>query len=112
MRAADVGSQAETRAVADLLTAVSSRPSALVIEGEPGIGKTTLWSDAVGQAREHGIRVLSARPAPAESVLAYSSLADMLSDVGTDELADLPPPQRHAIDLVLLRADAAGEPTD
>ena len=35
----------------------------LVIEGEPGIGKTTLWTEATGQARAAGWHVLSCRPA-------------------------------------------------
>ncbi len=31
----------------------------LVIEGEPGIGKTTLWIEATGRARDAGWHVLS-----------------------------------------------------
>jgi predicted ATPase len=38
-------------------------PSALVLEGEPGIGKSTLLRAATDQARESGYRVLEARPA-------------------------------------------------
>jgi KaiC/GvpD/RAD55 family RecA-like ATPase len=33
--------------------------SVLVIDGEPGIGKTTLWGEAVRRARLAGWRVLS-----------------------------------------------------
>jgi MoxR-like ATPase len=33
----------EMRAVADFLTSAATDRSAPVIEGEPGIGKTTLW---------------------------------------------------------------------
>jgi len=99
-------------AATDFLTSASAGPRALVVEGEPGIGKTTLWSAVVQQAAARGFRVLSARPAAAESVLAYASLADLLRDVEQAAFADLPYPQRHAIDGVLLRADAAAEPTD
>jgi DNA-binding CsgD family transcriptional regulator len=42
----------DTRAVGDFLTAAAIEPSALVVEGEPGIGKTTLWLHGVEQARE------------------------------------------------------------
>ena len=104
--------QAEVRAVADFLAAASCRPSALMVEGEPGIGKTTLCSAIAKQAVDSGFRVLTARPAAAESVLAYASLADLLADVDAAVFADLPHPQRHAIDRILLRADADGEPTD
>ncbi|SEA76006.1 ATP-, maltotriose-and DNA-dependent transcriptional regulator MalT [Mycobacterium sp. 283mftsu] len=83
--------------------APSRWPAALVLEGEAGIGKTTLWLSAIDQARTLGMRVLSARTAAAESVLAYASLADLLRDVETAVLADLPGPQRVAMDRVLLR---------
>ena len=62
------------------------------------------------EARERGFRVLSATPAPAESVLAYGSAADLLADVDPTVWGDLPSPQRGALDRVLLRAD--GAPTD
>jgi hypothetical protein len=45
----------------------------LVIEGEPGIGKTTLWAAAVGSARQAGWDVLSCRPAPSDVDLARRS---------------------------------------
>lgn len=102
----------ETRAVADFLTSASVEPSGLVVEGEAGIGKTTLWVAAVDQADEQGFRVLSARPSAAESVLAYISLADMLSEVEPEAWAELPDPQRLAIDRMLLRATSDGQATD
>ena len=77
----------------------------MLIEGEPGIGKTTLWLAAVELARDKGFRVLSARAAAAESVLAYTALADLLDGVPASAWADLPEPQRFAVDQVLLRAD-------
>src|SRR5262245_41984872 len=83
----------------------TSEPSALLIEGEPGIGKTTLWLEALDRAREQGFRVLSARAAEAESVLAYAALADLLDGVPASAWADLPEPQRFAVDQVLMRAD-------
>jgi DNA-binding CsgD family transcriptional regulator len=112
MPAGILSRQAEVRAVADFLASASGQPSALIVEGEPGIGKTTLWSAVVKQAVERGFRVLMARPAAAESVLAYASLADLMADVDAAAFAELPYPQRRAIDRVLLRADTDGEPTD
>jgi ATP/maltotriose-dependent transcriptional regulator MalT len=102
----------EERAVADFLTSASTQASGLVVAGEPGIGKTTLWLAAVEQARERGFQVLSARPAPAESVLAYASLADLLGEVVAATWADLPDPQRLALDRILLRVNTDGLATD
>ena len=102
----------EEQAVASFLTSAHSQPSGLVIEGEPGIGKTTLWLAAVQQARQRGFRVLSARVGQAESVLAYAALADLLAEADSAVMATLPELQRLALDRVLLRAVADGPATD
>ena len=86
--------------------------SGLVIEGEPGIGKTTLWLSAVEQARGSGYRVFSARVGQAESVLAYAAVADLLRDIEATVLAELPDVQRVAVDRVLLRASSEDHTTD
>src|SRR6266480_3166682 len=100
-----VGRDAELRATARFLDSLAGQPQALVLEGEPGIGKTTLWLAAVEQARQRGFRVLLCRPSAAEAQLSYASLADLLADVGDPVLKSLPQPQRRAIDFVLLRAE-------
>lgn len=102
----------ELQAVDILLMRATARPSALVIAGESGIGKTTLWNEAVEHARRAGYRVLSARAGEAESVLTYAAVADLLADVEPDVLDQLPDLQRIAVDRVLLRASADGPPTD
>ena len=95
----------EARAISEFLTAVSTKPAALVVEGEPGIGKTTVWFEAVDQALERGFHVLSACPAEAESVYAYASLADLLAGVDAPVFDALPGPQRVALDRFLSRAE-------
>jgi len=95
----------EGRVINRFLSSATSEPSALLIEGEPGIGKTTLWLETVELARDSGFRVLSARAAAAESVLAYTALADLLDGVPASAWADLPEPQRYAVDQVLMRAE-------
>lgn len=102
----------ESRAVADFVSSAAVAPGALVVEGVAGIGKTTLWLAALEMARERGFRTLSARAAGAESVLAYTALADMLAGVDASEIAELPPPQRIAAHRILLGADADGVATD
>jgi DNA-binding CsgD family transcriptional regulator len=107
MIAANVfGRPAESHAVADFLDSTSAWPSACVIEGEAGIGKTTVWLAAVDSAADAGYRVLSTRAAEAESVLAYAALADLLRDVDSDAWGRIPAPQRLALDRVLLRGGA------
>jgi DNA-binding CsgD family transcriptional regulator len=99
-------------AVADVLKDVAERPCALLIEGEAGIGKTTVWLAAVEQARTRGMHVLCARSAAAESVLSYAALADLMSGVDATVLASLPKPQQRAMDRVLLRGGADDIATD
>jgi predicted ATPase len=102
----------EEEALSEFLDSASSAPSALLVDGEAGIGKTTLWLAGLERARDRGFRVLSARVANAQSVLAYAPLADLLSGVDPDIWADLPDPQRVAADRVLLREQAADAVTD
>jgi DNA-binding CsgD family transcriptional regulator/MoxR-like ATPase len=105
-----VGRSAEIGTIAALLDAPAGESAALIIEGEPGIGKTTLWLDALQRARGQGIRVLAARASAAESVLAYATLADLLAEVDHDLWADLPPPQRHGLAAALLSEHEIGAP--
>ena len=112
MPAGVVGRGVEARAVEKFLALAAVEPSALVVEGEPGIGKTTLWLAGLEAARTRGFQVLSARAAAAESVLAYGSLADLLGGVDASAWAGLPDPQRLAVDRVMLRADTNGAATD
>lgn len=102
----------EGRAVTAFLHSAAAQPSGLVVEGEPGIGKTTLCLSAIESAEQRGFAVLATRPAESESVLAYASLADLLGGVDAAVLSSLPTPQRLAIDRVLLRAEAEDLTTD
>lgn len=107
-----LGRVAERSAVADFLAAAEAGPASLIIEGEAGIGKTTLWLDALERARERGFRVLSAQVGEAETVLAYAAVGDLLGDVELTTVDELPDLQRLAVDRVLLRAAADGQVTD
>ncbi len=103
---------AEEQALDEFLAAAATAPSALLVDGEAGIGKTTVWRLGLTRARARGFRLLCARTVEAESVLAYASLADLLADVEPDAWADLPDPQQMAIERVLLRDTAADTATD
>jgi DNA-binding CsgD family transcriptional regulator len=112
MSGGGLGRSAERSAVADFLTAAQSEPSGLIIEGEAGIGKTTLWLDALEQARSRGFSVLSAQVGEAETVLAYAAVGDLLGDIESATLTGLNDLQRLAVDRVLLRAASDGQATD
>src|SRR6266542_2615553 len=72
----------------------SPHPAALVIEGEPGIGKTTLWRYGVEQAERRGWRVLAFRPGEAERTLTFAGLAGLFPDALLDEvLPHIPEPR-------------------
>lgn len=58
-----VGREAELARVHALVDDLHREPAALILEGEPGIGKSTLWAAGVEHARGRGVRVLSSRPA-------------------------------------------------
>jgi DNA-binding CsgD family transcriptional regulator len=78
----------------------------VVVRGEAGIGKTTLWSAALERSRERGTLTLLSRPTEAETTLAFAALGDLLDGVLEDVLHVLAPPRRHALEAALLLADA------
>ena len=78
---------------------------ALLIEGEAGIGKTTLVRARIEVARAAGIEVLAARPTQAEAALSFVALGDVLEGVLDEVLDELPQPQRQALEAALLLGD-------
>jgi hypothetical protein len=106
------GRTAELARIGRFLDEVASRPAALLIEGEAGIGKTTLWSAGIDQARHRGWQVLTCRPIQAEAALSFSALGDLLEPVADAAFSGLPGPQRRALDVALLRAEPGPEPPD
>jgi DNA-binding CsgD family transcriptional regulator/tetratricopeptide (TPR) repeat protein len=107
-----VGRDAEAGAVAAFLAATAALPRALVLEGEAGIGKTTLWRAGVERARADGYRVLACAPSAAEAQLSFVAMRDLLTDAFDDVAGELPAPQRRALAITLLREEPAGPPPD
>jgi len=103
-----VGRSEELALVDEFLA--DGRASQLVLAGEAGIGKTTVWQAAIRRAEEMGLRVLAARPVEAEAKLAFSGLSDLFEDVPAQALDGLPAPQRRALAVALLRADPQEQP--
>src|SRR4051794_27530012 len=96
---------AETAAVAAFIEQAARGPAALVLEGEPGIGKTELWSTGIAAARAEGLRVLESRPAEAETQLSFAVLRDLLVGAFADAVDALPARQRRALEVALLYED-------
>jgi len=103
-----IGRDFELRTVEAFLADDAQGRSALLLEGEAGIGKTTIWEECVSAARARGLRVLSTRLAESEQELPYAGLADLLDTFGGDEVAPLPEPQRIAVEAARARASADG----
>src|SRR5450631_846848 len=77
----------------------------MLVEGEIGIGKTSVLAAAQEAARERDWLVLNANPAELEMPLEYTGIADLLDPL-PGSLADaLPAPQRRAIRVALLREE-------
>ncbi len=108
-----VGREAELARIDAFVGAVKSGARMLVISGEPGIGKTTLWRAGVERCRRAGFRVLQARPAEEELPLVLGALVDLFErvelDVSTEDEND-PVARGYAV-LGALRSQAEREPT-
>ena len=98
----------ELKTVDGFLEDAADAPAGLYLEGEPGIGKTTLLNAAVERAADLGFTVLRAYGAAAEVAFAFGGVADLLSELDPGQLAALAAEQRAVLDYVLLR----GVPAD
>jgi len=92
-----VGRGAELDAIKEFFDASLEPPRALLLEGEVGIGKTTLLAAAHQEARRRGWQVLGCAPAAAEAQLGFAALTDAFGEVLDSELTTLPEPQRAAL---------------
>jgi DNA-binding CsgD family transcriptional regulator len=105
-----VGRDEELAAIDRFLT--RPHPSALLIEGDAGIGKTILWREGVRRAEARGCRALVASPIESERQLPYSALGDLLGDASAEVLDQLPTPQRRALGVALLLDEPEATPPD
>ena len=107
-----VGRDAELASLHDFVASVPDGAAALVLEGEAGVGKTTLWEAGAGEAEERGLRVLRAQPAESETALSFSGIGDLLDPFLDEALAPLPAAQRRALSRALVLEEAEGPTPD
>ena len=108
-----VGRDEELAAVARFLDGAPEQGTyALLLEGELGIGKSTVLQASLALARERHYRVLSCAPASEETRLSFVGISDLLAPVLEELLPELPPPQRRALEIALLIRDLDGAPPD
>ncbi|HYI65759.1 MAG TPA: AAA family ATPase [Candidatus Limnocylindrales bacterium] len=102
-----VGRESELEAVGRFLDE-GSGARALLLTGEAGIGKSTIWQAALREAQARGYRVIGSRPTEAEARLPFAALSDLFGDLLDEVEPELPEPQQQALDAALLRAGGDG----
>ena len=105
-----VGREEELAILRRFTEAPDDGGAVLVLEGPPGIGKTTLWEAGLAAAQEGGYRVLSSRAATPELQLSLDGLSDLLDGCEDEALAPLPEPQRRALAVALVLEEGEGAP--
>ena len=92
-----LGRDQEQTLLRSTLDEVGTRGQALVLRGEPGIGKSRLLSATAGAARERGMSVLTTTGVQSEADLPFAGLHQLLRPV-RGRAADLPEVMRAALD--------------
>jgi DNA-binding CsgD family transcriptional regulator len=76
-----------------------------LVEGEPGIGKTTIWRQACALAADAGHAVTSCAPAESERRLVFAGLTELLAPLLPAVADAMETPRREAIAAALLLGD-------
>jgi hypothetical protein len=105
-----LGREREWALIERSLAALPGGGVVIALEGSPGIGKTTLWQQAIGQARRLGFGVRATAPGEPDAGLAFAGLGDLLDCLPEQILRDLPAPQRRAVSLALVVDSETGSP--
>jgi DNA-binding CsgD family transcriptional regulator len=104
------GRSSECAALDRLIEAVGAGESrALVVRGDPGVGKTALLDCLATRAAAAGCRVARAAGVETEMTLAFAGLHQLCAPM-LDDLPHLPPPQRDALRIAF--GISAGPPPD
>jgi predicted ATPase len=105
MGGAIFGRAEELRQVFAFVEDDSAGARAIVLSGETGIGKTTIWRAGLQRAAELGLETLVARPTETEAGLPYAALADLFATLSDEAFDQLPPKQGAAVGAALARIE-------
>src|ERR1700678_2363697 len=92
-----LGRESEQAQLQHLFARAGDGPSGLLVEGVPGIGKSTLWRNAVVDARRRNWRVIVSSPNEPDRELAFAGLGDLFDGIDESAIDGLPDPQRRAL---------------
>ena len=91
-----VGREEELSRLRELVAPPYAESRALLLLGDPGVGKTILLAEAAREARSAGMRVLAAAGRESEQDLAFAGLHQLLRPV-LERVAGLPARQAEAL---------------
>ncbi|MGB3485070.1 MAG: AAA family ATPase [Mycobacterium sp.] len=91
-----IGRSIEFELITATAAAVTRRGSALVVEGEPGIGKTTLLTAVARWADDNGFLVLSCAGVQSQANVGYAGMHELVHPI-LDHVDALPVHQRRAL---------------
>ena len=107
-----IGREEALASIEGFLVRLAREPCALVLSGEPRIGKTALWQMGAERGRDRLKHVLTHRAAEAEAGLSFAALSDLFCGVIDVVLPSLTPPRRRALEVALLLADPGDQAHD
>jgi predicted ATPase len=107
-----VGREDELAAIRAWLADRPGHPSAMLLDGEPGIGKSALLRVIREDATRLGFRVLAAAPTDAETRLAHAGLGDLLGPDLASVAPRIPEPQLRALEIALRLREPASAAID
>ena len=111
VRAPIVGREAELAVVRSFVGDHADGPASLTIAGGAGIGKTTIWTQALVAAEAAGVTVRTCRCHQSDATWSFAGLGDLFDGLGPSELAGLPAVQQSALSAALLiSGDGGREP--
>jgi DNA-binding CsgD family transcriptional regulator len=111
MREEIIGRDREVSIIASFVADVRGSPTALLLEGEAGIGKSILWRHAI-DAAAGSRRVVSSRPSEADEDVSFAVLNDLLDPLLSEHPPAVASPRRRALEIALLRTEGTSEPAD
>ncbi|HYN69805.1 MAG TPA: AAA family ATPase, partial [Candidatus Eisenbacteria bacterium] len=106
------GRETELGQVREFIVRREGSPASLLLVGEPGIGKSSIWTAGLAMARSAGVTVLQHRAVQAEAAWAFAGLGDLLGDAIGDVLPALAQPRSRALSVALLLEDPGEFPSD